>query len=268
MGVRHLPHARLAMDGETISASNPEDAVRIDDAGNKTFVGCNYSSDGLPYVWSYHIHFMWNEMTDSTTKALSEELHNKFIKEFAPDIKYCRKMSFLTDLWNKDSITGPENHEFADVCMFPSLTPGGPFFLWERGYLISPTMFHKVVPWMAANRPGIFHGAYGDAAKGKDDPIGILIHPNSGCQYNDLKHFSLWAGTSKPLFYDILKGCVWAGCDDEVLGCIAFNHLGKNHGYGACYQAPKAMSHECTMTLEPTSNTSTMDCRKPSATVV
>jgi len=261
--VRHMPHTNITME-----KMNNKAEVSVSDIGHRTYKGCNYSSDGRPYVWSYHIHFMWNELTDSTTKQMSIDFHNKFIKEFAPNIKYCRKFSFLTDLWNKDSVTGPENHEFAETCMFPSLPPGGPFFLWERGYLISPTMFHKVVPWMAANRPVISNDAFGRAYKHRDDPIGILIHPNTGCQYNDLNHYSMWAGPSKPLFYDILMGCVWAACEDEVLGCIGFNHLGKNQGYGVCYKAPQSMKHECTMTIEPTSNTTTMDCKKPSTTVV
>lgn len=266
--VRHMPHAKLASEKDLLSPTSPDNEVNVSDIGKHIFKGCNYSSDGLPYVWSYHIHFMWNELTDNTTKALSVALHNKFIKEFAPNIQYCRKFSFLTDLWNKETSMGPDNHEFADICMFPSMPPGGPFFLWERGYLISPTMFHKVVPWLMANRPVVTTDAYGRAEKHRDDPIGILVHPNTGCQYNDLNHYSMWAGPSKPLFYDILKGCVWAGCDDEVLGCIAFNHLGKNQGYGKCYQAPKSMSHECTYSIEPTSNTSTMDCKKPTTTTV
>jgi hypothetical protein len=257
---RHMPHAKLATVsdiGFQSQHSGPEpQPVTVSDIGNKTYKGCNFSHDVLPYVWSYHIHFMWNELTDSTTKNMSVELHEKFVKEFQPDMKYCNRFSFLTDLWNKQSNKGPEEHEFAETCMFPSLPPGGPFFMWERGYLISATTFHKVVPWFMANRP----------RNAKDNnPIGILVHPNTGCQYNDLNHWSMWAGDNKPLFYDILKGCVWAGCEDEVLGCIAFNHLGKGQGYGKCYQAPKSMSTECTMRIEPTSNTSTMECKKPAA---
>lgn len=218
------------------------------------------SSDALPYVWSYHIHFMWNELTDNTTHAMQLALHQKFVNEFSPHIKYCKAFSFLTDLWNKNSVAGPDGHEFAETCMFPQLTPGGPFFLWERGYLISPATFHKVVPWLAANRPV--------GTKANPNPIGILIHPNSGCQYNDLNHFSMWAGLSKPLFYDILKGCVWAGCEDHVMGCIVFNHLPEDQGYGTCYSAPSSLNDSCTMSIEPTSNTSTMDCNPSVTTVV
>jgi len=252
---RHMPHVNFPMN----DSDSPASEVSVSDFGKRTVKGCNFTHDVLPYVWSYHIHFMWNELTDHTTGNMSVELHNKFIKEFQPDIQYCRRFSFLTDLWNKNSVEGPENHEFAEMCMFPSLPPGGPFFLWERGYLISPTTFHKVLPWLMANRPR--------NAK-HNNPIGILLHPNTGCQYNDLNHWSMWAGLAKPLFYDILLGCQWDSCEDEVLGCIAFNHLGKNQGYGTCYQAPKSMNHECTMSIEPTANTSTMDCKKPGVTVV
>merc|ERR1712113_655130 len=106
------------------------------------------------------------------------------------------------------------------------------------------------MPWLAANRP-------------LNDKVKILVHPNSGCQYNDLQHFSMWAGPSEALFTDILKGCVWAGCEDQVSGCIGFNHMTKSEGYGTCYQAPKAMNLKCTMTISPTSNVSTEVCQKP-----
>merc|ERR1719456_1403554 len=169
-----MPHAKLAMNDaqSKLEVSGPDSEASLTYIGHQTWKGCNFSYDPLPYVWSYHIHFMWNELTDSTTKTMQQELHNKFVKEFQPDMKYCRKFSFLTDLWNKDSNEGPDGHEFADICMFPALPPGGPFFLWERGYLISPTTFHRVLPWLAANRPR--SPVSNPFNKTKNDPIGIL----------------------------------------------------------------------------------------------
>jgi len=184
---------------------------------------------------------------------------DKFVNEFQPNAKMCRRFAFLTDLWNKDSVS-PEHiddHPLADMCIMSTMPPGGPFFHAEKGFAISTTMFHRVVPWIMANRP-------------VNDKLYIFIHPNSGCQYNDLRHWSMWAGPSVRNFYDILKGCVWASCEDEVLGCIAFNHLGKNQGYGTCYESPTAygktgMSMQCKMTISPTSNTTTETCSKLAA---
>jgi len=271
---RHMPHAQLVMDDASskgLELSGPDEEVSLPPSfGNQTWKGCNFSYDPLPYVWSYHIHLMWNDLTDNSSRALQQEFHDKMVKEFFPDIKKCRFLSFLTDLWNKNSVTGPANHEFAETCSFAPLPPGGPFFLWERGYHISPTTFHKMMPWLAANRPRTPVAI--PFKKKHENPVAILVHPNTGCQYNDLNHWSMWAGKSKPLFYDILRGCVWAACEDKVLGCIVFNHLhtpgAGNQGYGTCYEAPKAMSHTCTYSIEATSNTSTMDCKKPTEAVV
>mmetsp|Transcript_21459 Transcript_21459/g.37603 ORF Transcript_21459/g.37603 Transcript_21459/m.37603 type:complete len:703 (+) Transcript_21459:76-2184(+) len=233
---------------------------KLRDFGHRTNRGCNVSSDVLPYIWSYHVHIQW----DYGCKECYETAMNwtdKFVKQFQPDAQMCNRMSFLTDLWNKKSVSAEhiDDHPFADMCIMSTMPPGGPFFHAEKGFVLSTTMFHKAIPWMMANRP-------------LNDKLYIFVHPNSGCQYNDLRHWSMWIGNSIANFYDILAGCVWASCEDEVLGCIAFNHLGKNQGYGTCYEPPTAygkpgMSLDCKMTIEPTSNTTTETCSKPNSTV-
>jgi len=224
--------------------------------GKNTNRGCNASSDVLPYIWSYHVHIQW----DFGCKECHETAMNwsdKFVKTFQPDAKMCHRFAFLTDLWNKGSVPPEriEDHPLADMCIMATMPPGGPFFHAEKGFAISTTMFHKVVPWIMANRP-------------LNDKLYIFVHPNSGCQYNDLRHWSMWVGPSIRNFYQILEGCIWASCEDKVLGCIAFNHLGKNQGYGTCYQPPTAygkpgMSMDCKMTIEATSNTTTETCFNP-----
>merc|ERR1712113_1179883 len=113
----------------------------VNDIGKKTNKGCNVTSDPLPYVWSYHIHVLWDQIIDTSSRDTANAFMDRFTKEFAPNIEMCHKLSFLTDLWNKNS-TGVEDHMLAETCQFSIYSPGGPFYHWERGFLISPTTFH------------------------------------------------------------------------------------------------------------------------------
>merc|ERR1711959_237759 len=107
---------------------------------------------------------------------------NKFKAEFQPDMKMCRPLAYLTDLWNKESVSPEqmEDHPYADSCELATFTPGGPFLHAEKGFTVSIEMFHKIVPWLLANRP-------------LNDKLYLFVHPNTGCQYNDLRHSTIWA---------------------------------------------------------------------------
>jgi hypothetical protein len=249
--IQHIPLAVWSMLPEE---KTPQ--LGSEDFGNRTVHGCNVSKDQIPYVWSYHLHLQW-DFPDNGGYETMLNFTKKFIAEFQPDIKMCRPLAYLTDLWNKESVS-PEHiddHPYADTCEMATVTPGGPFLHAEKGFTLSVEMFHRVLPWLMANRP-------------LNDKLYIFVHPNTGCQYNDLRHWSMWSSKSVRMFFDILLGCQWVACEDEVLGCIAFNHLGKNQGYGTCYKAPKEVNADCKMSIEPTSNTSTMRCTKTPVTTV
>lgn len=249
---RHLPLALFAAGKHHLAS----DHLGSGDFGKRVNKGCNVSSDVLPYVWSYHLHIQWEPFCEEC-KETAMNFTDKFINEFQPDAKMCRRMAFLTDLWNTDSVSrdNPQAHHFAEICKMATLPPGGPFLHSEKGFTISTTMFHRVLPWLMANRP-------------LNNKLYLFVHPNTGCQYNDLRHWSMWASKSVAIFYDILQGCVWASCEDKVLGCIAFNHKRKDQGYGPCFTPPTKFNIDCSMSLEGTGNTSTMSCDRSTATAV
>jgi aromatic ring-cleaving dioxygenase len=222
--------------------------------------GCNVSTDPHPYTWSYHIHIIFTKKNKDVMEKFTGDFREQFMggrDQYNP----CRPMSFLEDLWNFDSVDmdDVERHHLAKPCQqfmvnanHTPFTAGGPFLHHNTGFTVSPTQWHEVLPWVMANRPDI-------------DGFWVMTHPNTGCQYNDVKHWSGWAGTSTLLFYPILgerSGCVWAGCNDKTLGCIAFNHLGAKEGYGQCFNPPlnwdKPLSATGTMTLLPGSNITDM----------
>lgn len=247
---RHLPAALYASGKHNIDDGEPhlKSTAGVADFGKRVNRGCNVNNDVLPYVWSYHLHIQWDFGCHSC-KQTAMDFTDKFLAEFQPGAQMCHRMAFLTDLWNTNSIprNESERHQFADICTMGTLPPGGPFYHSEKGFALSPIMFHKALPWLMANRP-------------LNDKLYMFVHPNTGCQFNDLSHWSAWVGPSVSMFHALLKGCVWSSCEDQVLGCIGFNHLTPTQGYGQCYTPPSEFYLGCTMSLEPHSNTSTIDC--------
>lgn len=226
-------------------------------AGPVNNYGCNASTDPHPYIWSYHIHIQFTNETRDVMEKFTADFRELFMggRDYSNE---CRMMSFVEDLWNFNSVgmDDVEHHHFAGACQqflvndeHIPFTPGGPFYHSNTGFTVSPTMWHEVLPWVMSNRPMV-------------DNFWILTHPNSGCQYADIKHWSGWAGESSELYYPILgemNGCLWAGCNDKALGCIAFNHEDEREGYGECFNPPRnwdsPLSATGTMTLLPGSNT-------------
>lgn len=257
----HLPVALFAMEQE-FGVEFP--------FGPVTNYGCNASTDPHPYTWSYHIHVQFTKENQDIAEKFAGDFREQFMGG-RENYNVCRSMAFLEDLWNFDSVAKEdvERHHFAKPCQqfminasHTPFTAGGPFLHHNTGFTVSPLMWHEVLPWVMANRPDI-------------DGLWIMTHPNTGCQYNDVKHWSGWAGESSKLFYGILGergGCLWAGCNNKVLGCIAFNHLGKNEGYGECFDPPlnweKPFSATGTMTLLPGSNITDMNWEGDDAVIV
>jgi aromatic ring-cleaving dioxygenase len=252
---RHLPAALFTHR----ATSQPNLESALGDIGKRTNQGCDVNRDNKPYVWSYHMHVQW-DFECHECRQTAEEFFGKFLNQFQPDAEMCNRMAFLTDLWNTKSVSRTEyqNHHFADICKMATLPPGGPFFHSEKGFVLSTTMYHRVLPWLMANRP-------------LNDELFMFIHPNTGCQYNDLKHWSMWVSPhSVKMFFPILTGCVWAACEDKVLGCIVWDHLRQDKGYGNCFLPPTEYEIDCKLILGD-SNTSTEVCgkrlNKPALTV-
>lgn len=250
----HLPIALFATAEEEGSGELGEDF------GHVTNYGCNATTDPHPYTWSYHIHIIFTKDNVDVMEKFTGDFREQFMGG-RDNYNPCRAMSFLEDLWNFQSVAEEdvEHHHFAEPCQqfmkadtHTPFTAGGPFLHHNTGFTVSPLQWHEVLPWVMANRPDI-------------DGFWVMTHPNTGCQFNDVRHWSGWAGQSTNLFYKILgerSGCVHAGCNDKTLGCIAFNHLGANEGYGQCFNPPlnweKPMSATGHLTLLPGSNITDM----------
>jgi len=66
--------------------------------------------------------------------------------------------------------------------------PVGPHPDWSIQVAFPPTMFAKIVPWLALNR--------GDQV--------IFLHPNSGDALSDHRDHAIWMGAVRPLDLSVL----------------------------------------------------------------
>jgi aromatic ring-cleaving dioxygenase len=90
------------------------------------------------------------------------------------------------------------------MCMFDFDTkPSGPFPTAAFAVFFTPQNFSTVVPWILQHRErrgristACTNWNITDPSCGVDVPsFDVLIHPNSGCEYEDHGKWNMWAGT-------------------------------------------------------------------------
>eukprot|EP00048_Salpingoeca_helianthica_P016443 m.232346 g.232346 ORF g.232346 m.232346 type:complete len:203 (-) comp18678_c0_seq1:38-646(-) len=147
-----------------------------------------------PRIHSYHIHvqYMGNN-ANSTAQALA--LRNQFIETFKPNG------------------TCPTQYHQDFLCMFTvAPAPSGPFVTAQWAAFVPPAFFHDTVTWIIQRRRQV---GWIDAACRRDRPgptrcgverpsFSVLIHPNSGCEYEDHSHYTLWGGQPMPINMDAM----------------------------------------------------------------
>jgi hypothetical protein len=256
----------LSLDDARRHVGSADDPPMPPPDKNSSNYGCHPETDN-PYIWSYHIHLIWDEEGREDSFKFQRAFREAFMGG-ADTIRQCPQLAFIEDLWNFDSVPAEdiEHHMYADICQqfamndaidwWPSYPPGGPFLHNNTGFTVSSLAWHSVWSWVMKNRP-------------LSDKVWIFNHPNTGCQYTDLRHWSAWAGESTEMYYDILgefNGCLWAGCNDKQFGCITYRHeeSGPYQGYGDCFTRPAEPQAEGTWKLLPGSNTSTIEWTMPS----
>jgi DOPA 4,5-dioxygenase len=147
------------------------------------------SCEDLPQLYSYHIHFLfWQYNTDSVNAAF--KLQAQFMEHFQLTLKdnTCNEST----VWNT---THP-----VSLCMFPANYPfahSGPFLVSEWAVFVPVETFFETVTWSMQHRGN----------------LDIIVHPNSGCEIEDHRDWSVWGGNKWELDLTTLHfDC--PGCDD------------------------------------------------------
>jgi len=135
-----------------------------------------------PVFRSFHIHVLFlGYVNQSVTDAIS--LRDAFIAQFTP----------------KGACPSLYHQNF--LCMFDvELEPDGPFPTGQWAAFIPVERMYETVTWIMQRRQ--VHGWINAACSEPKDPkcgvarpaFDVLIHPNSGCEYEDHGKWMLWGG--------------------------------------------------------------------------
>jgi len=135
-----------------------------------------YNASVLPTIRSYHIHVLFLGYENVSTNA-ALALHDEFVETFQPQ-------GICPSLYHQDFL-----------CMFQTqMQPSGPFPTAQWAAFIPVEYFPKTVPWIMQRRQvqGVINAAGGPGVP--IPPFDVLIHPNSGCEYQDHGDWMMWAG--------------------------------------------------------------------------
>lgn len=141
------------------------------------YLGVNQKCDQSTKILSWHIHIVFS-LTNSEIYQRAMELHQKareYFKDYVgPD---CNgrfdngRLCFIYD------------HDFDKILM------EGPFPSGEWSMFVPVSYFNLVIPWFALNR----------------GEFSYLVHPNTGCMWEDHSEWSFWVGQSWPIDLTIFE---------------------------------------------------------------
>eukprot|EP00300_Choanocystis_sp_HF-7_P024822 c26380_g1_i1.p1 GENE.c26380_g1_i1~~c26380_g1_i1.p1 ORF type:complete len:215 (+),score=30.26 c26380_g1_i1:44-688(+) len=124
-----------------------------------------------PAILSYHVHIIYMLTSDGQI-ARSSALRDKARAHF-------------NDVLGEDCDGRYDNGRLCLIFdhKFNETLPGAPFPVGEWSMFVPVSFYARVVPWFTQN-----HGEFS-----------LLVHPNSGCEYEDHSSWALWAGDKWPL---------------------------------------------------------------------
>ncbi len=139
---------------------------------------CANAAANPPRIWSYHVHFLF-DANDKNATLTSLQIRDDFIAAHHPNKTQCSTL-----------YQGLEG-----LCMFAvEMAADGPFMQAQWAVYVPLDQFVSVVPWFlqhhaqsglisTAGPPGI-----------PRPPFSVLVHPCTGCEYEDHGIWALWAG--------------------------------------------------------------------------
>lgn len=125
--------------------------------------------NGPAKIYSYHLHMLFFQNSESSiNKAL--KVREKFANNFGLSIE---ENNLCKDLFHNEY-----------PCVFSvDKEPAGPFLTGQWSVYFLEEQFKDYASWIMQHREG----------------LDILIHPNTGCQFEDHSWWALWGGNVWPI---------------------------------------------------------------------
>jgi len=134
---------------------------------NTAYVNCS----APPEILSFHIHIVYMLTDDGQIEradALRSTARDYFSDLLGPDCDGRYDNGVLCLIYD---------HDINDTLH------GGPFPSGEWSMFVPVSYYAQTIPWFTQN-----HGEFS-----------LLVHPNTGCEYEDHSDWALWAGDKWPL---------------------------------------------------------------------
>lgn len=152
-----------------------------------------------PTIMSYHVHITYM-LTNKDQIQRTGELRDQALKEFAnmlgPDPS-CRGTQ-------KDPSGRYDNGKLCMITDHDLEHTLGPFPIGEWSMFVPVHYYSRVVPWFVQHR-GEFN---------------LLVHPNTGCEYEDHGDWAQWTGEKWNLDFSIFKPWEQTESFNQTLGTV------------------------------------------------
>ena len=126
-----------------------------------------------PSIISYHVHITYM-LTNPDEVTAAESLRGLALEEFADllgDDPICQGTK-------EDESGRYDNGRLCAIYDHPLNTTLGPFPIGEWSFFVPVHYYNRVVPWFTQNRANFT----------------LLVHPNTGCEYEDHSIWAHWTG--------------------------------------------------------------------------
>lgn len=152
----------------------------------------NVDCTGTPPILSFHTHIVFM-LTSDDQLARAEALRDKTRAAFT-------EMGLL----GEDCTGRYDNGRLCLIYDHPinETLQGGPFPVGEWSMFVPVSYYAQVIPWFTQNH----------------DDFSLLVHPNTGCEYEDHDKFAQWTGDKWPLDFSIFDEYTQTNEFDAVRG--------------------------------------------------
>jgi len=150
--------------------------VSISDAHSTHYKTVKTGMDGFPVMQSFHVHVLYLQNNEKSVNS-SMAFYKSSLDHFNIGI-HC---------------PGLTHNDY--MCYFhPDTVPAGPFTTAQWAIYFLPNQYGEVVTWFMQHRFDY-----------DTDGFTILVHPNSGDEYDDHSIWTLWGGEKWPMDLSIFE---------------------------------------------------------------
>jgi aromatic ring-cleaving dioxygenase len=152
-----------------------------------------------PPIMSYHVHITYmltNKDQIAEATALRDVAQKEFSQLLGPDYKCAGTPADSSGRYDNGKLCMIYDHEL-DITL-------GPFPIGEWSMFVPVHYYNRVVPWFVRHR----------------GEFSLLVHPNTGCEYEDHGAWAQWSGDKWNMDFSIFTEGTQTESFNQTLGTL------------------------------------------------